>query len=235
MSGFIGTSSMAIPDRRVLFRPALEKDQIVVVSEKTNQDAGAPRASMLRPGNALLKHASDGKFYDDLVNGAPSTQASVTSLEAPHAGWQGSTVTLSVDGVVIVAVVLGGADDTQAEVIAVLNGNTTFRAHAIASDGGSNKVKVTLLEPGAEHEIKVSSSLAAAFGAAGQSAFGTDGEWVVTTEYADHQDPLGNVKDARVHAVRAGIFDESNLVFGGASALPQDLKRVLRRRGSRFE
>ena len=91
-------------------------------------------------------------------------------------------------------------------------------------------MKVTALEPGAHIGIKVTSSLADAFGASGTEARGTDGDYQVTTEYCDQVGPLGAASHASVHTVGCGHFDESNLI-----GLTADAKRVLLARGSRFE
>lgn len=239
MSQAIGTANLSIPDRRVLMQPALEKDKIDVISASTNVDSGGPRTTMLRPGTILLKGASDNKWYDDETGGRASAPATISSSEAPDADWQSATITLTIDGVAVVTVTLGAADDTIAELVTALNANAAFRANAIASDSGAaDLVKIDAIDP-AVH-LKVTSSLATAFGADGKEAFPTEADIAVITEYCDQLNPLGTAADARVSAVRAGVFDESNLLWQGAAISATvddwpDMRRILVQRGSRFE
>lgn len=239
MSSFVGTSNLSMPDRRALMQDPKPSDRIDIQSASTNEDASGPRTTMLRPGTILLKGASDNKWYDDTTGGQASAPATVSSIMAPDSTWQSATITLEVDEVAVRTVTLGAADDTVAEVVTALNADEEFHAWATASDAGATDyVKITLNVPG--KAIKVTSSLSTAFGASGVSAFPTEADIAVTIGYCDQLDALGNTKDARVSAVRAGVFDESNLLWAGAAVSASvadyvDFKRILRERGSRFE
>lgn len=235
---FVGTSSLSLPDKRILKKTPLPRDRVDVVSDSTNADSGGPRSTMLRPGNILIKDTTTGKYFDDTTSGDGSTQASVASAAAAGATWASKTVELQIDGVSIVTVTLGALDDTTSEVVTALNANGAFRANAIASGADGAVVTIKSLRKGASVHLKVIGNHADVFTIAGTAARGTDGDWVVTTEYCDQLDPLGNTKDARVSAVRAGVFDEANLVWAGAAGaatIPEDAKRVMIARGAKFE
>lgn len=212
--------------------------EIAGTIKSANVDAGnsAMRTTILRPGNILLKGA-DGLWYDDVTTGVPSAGAIVRSAEAPDADWQSATITLTVNGIAVVTVSLGAGDDTIAEVVTALNADSAFRAWAIASDNGADDlVKITLIEPGAERQVKVTSSLSSAFGADGTEAHGTDGDWAVLPNYLDMFDGNGVVANQQgIQLLRRGHFDESNLIWTGAATLPADFKRIMLARGSFFE
>jgi hypothetical protein len=204
--------------------------------DSTNVDAGSsPRTTILRPGNIFLKGA-DGIYYDDISSGVASAGAYVLSSEAPDADWQNKILTFTIDGIEVGTVTLGAADDTIAEVVAAINAVEEIRALVKASDNGADDLlRLTLLVPGAGHHLKVTCDLADAFGASGQSAYGTDGDWTVVEDYVDMFDASGTAADQHgVTLRRCGHFDESNLIWGGANTLPADFKRVMLQRGSLF-
>jgi len=230
MSEFVGLASVKLADRRILITPNLSDGwHRTVVSEKTNVDGGSTPNTLLRPGNVLLYDAATGKYFDDAVGGDASTPAVVDGTAT--ANWASKVVTLIIDGQTIIAVTLAAGDDTAAEIVTALNANATFRAHAIASNPAGATVRVTSLRVGAEVHMKLTGDHADVFGgAAGTEARGTDGDFVVTVEFANQLNPVGVSADAKVHVVGRGHFDESNLIN-----LTADAKRVLLRRGSRFE
>jgi hypothetical protein len=228
---FTGLASVRMPDRRVLLTPNLSEGwHRTVISEATNVDAGSSPTTLLRPGNVLLRDAATGKHFDDADSGDASAPASVTALQTADANWASKSVEVYKNGALVTTVALGGADDTDAEVVAALNGNAPFRANFLASVDAA-RVKVQALEAGSHVAIKVvMPALAAAFSASGTEGRGTDGDYAVTVEYANQLTPLGTAADVKVHAVGRGHFDESNLI-----GLTADAKSVLLRRGSRFE
>lgn len=210
--------------------------EIAGTLKSTNVDAGADRTTILRPGNILLKGA-DGLWYDDTSGGVVSAGAYVLSSEAPDADWDNKVITFKLDGMTIGTVTLGAADDTIAEVVAAINAVEEIRALFTASDNGADDLlRITCNLPGKAHHIEVTCDLATAFGASGQSARGTDGDWAVLRDYVDMLD--GNAVAADQHGVtlvRCGHFDESELIWGGAATpLPQDFIRVMLQRGAEF-
>lgn len=235
---FVGSTSLSLPDRRVLMKPALEKDIVTVISKSSNADAGMTPTTILRPGTILIAGASDGLYWDDESGGQASAPATVLSSEDVDSDWASTNITIHIDGVsaVTVAMPAGGSGDEVAEIVAALNAAEEFRALAVAA-ASTLKVRITLLDP--ERHLKVTSDLSSAFGASGQSAFPTEADVVVITDYCNQTDPFGNAINARVAAVRAGVFDESNLLWQGAAATSSydyvDMKRILKARGSRFE
>lgn len=237
MDQAVNATRLPLPDRRVCTRAPLQKDRTTVISDSTNVDASGPRTTMLRPATILLYDAATGRFFDDATSGDASAPAVASSLIAGSAACDNATITLFIDGVSIVTVTLGGADDTTSEIVTALNANAVFAAHAIAAGADGAVLTITLRDP--ERAIKVTSSATTFFPAAGVLANPTEADVVVTLDYCDQLDALGNVANARVEATRAGTFDESNLLWQGAAATSaaayQDFKRILMKRGSRFE
>ncbi len=212
--------------------------EIAVTGASDNVDANSPdRTTILRPGNILLKDTATKIYYDDATTGDPSTQATVTAAVTADASWASKTYTFTVNGVALVTVTSGGADDTDAEIAAVFNANAIFAANLVASVV-SNRVVVKTLAVGADMQLLVTSSYATAFGASGTAAHGTDGDWVVVTDWVDQLD--GNAVASVQHGipcVRTGHFDDARLVWGGVEGIAtvhQDAIRVLRKRGARF-
>ena len=236
----VNAASLSMPDRRALMRDALSKDKTTVISKSSNVDSSGPRTTMLRPGTILIAGASDGLFWDDETGGQASVGAAVSSLEAPSSTWRAATITLTIDGATGPVLTLANdtPSDTIGAVVTQLQAFEEFRALANASDAGSSDFLTVTLVDRSKH-LKVTSSVAAIFGASGTSAFPTTANPVVTTEYCDQLDAMGSAANARVAAVKAGVFDESNLLIAGAaatsSALWPDYKRILAQRGSRFE
>jgi len=230
MSKFVGLASVKLADRRILITPNLSEGwHRTIVSEKTNVDGGSTPNTLLRPGNVLLYDAATGKYFDDAVSGDLSTQAQVDGTHT--ANWASKNVTLEIDGVPVITFALSAGANVLATAVSDLNANGTFRAHAIASNPSGSTIRVKSIRMGAEVHMKLSGDHADVFGgAAGTAARGTDGDYVVTLEYASELNPVGVSADAKVHVVGRGHFDESNLIN-----LTADAKRVLLKRGSRFE
>ena len=232
---FHGSASLSIPDRRVLMQPALAKDLIDVISHSTNEDASGPRSTMLRPGNILVEHATTMAWYDDVSGGQASAPATVVSSEVPDSDWNGSVTTVQLDGVTVAAVTESGGIANVGAMVTQLNANGAFAAHCVAA--ADTVLRITARDPGVH--LKVTSDLATAFGASGQAAFPTEADIAVTLEYCDQLDAFGTAADKSVHCARAGVFDESQLLFTGAAATSSaywpDFKRILTKRGSRFE
>ncbi|HVY60551.1 MAG TPA: hypothetical protein VHF22_02810 [Planctomycetota bacterium] len=229
MSSFVGLVSMSLPDRRILRTPYLSEGcHKVVISDSANVDAGGPRASMLRPGNVLQFKSATGRFVND-GSGETSAQATVTALIAGDATWDNATISVYKNGALVTTVALGAGDDTTDKHVTALNADAKFAANFKASNVGG-LLTIQALEQGAQVVVKVTSTLPTAFGVNGTEARGTDGDYVVTVEYADQLNPAGSPAHAKVHTVARGHFDKANLV-----GLTSDAKSVLLRRGSRFE
>lgn len=240
---FFGAASLSIPDRRVLMQPAHDKDKIVVLSDSTNVDAGGPRTTMLRPGNVLIAGASDSQWFDDTSGGQASAVASITgtvSDASSNAGF-GKTLKWTVNGGVEQTVTMGSttaSHDTNAEIVSTLNASALFAADLIADESG-NFVRIRAKRIG-DYFTVTAGTINAVLGFTDNTIVRpTEADYVVTVEYCDQLDALGTAADARVAAVRAGIFDLSNLVYAGAAltsgAIYADFRRVMEKRGSRFE
>jgi hypothetical protein len=125
--------------------------------------------TQLRKGLVVGESGSDAGKYVDAGDATVQTNvaANVSALETADSGWQSATITASIaEEGVSVTVTLGGADDTDAEVVIALNANEAFNAHFIAT-APSGVVLITAIRTGPA--IKVISSLATAYGAAGVS------------------------------------------------------------------
>lgn len=240
---FISVASLSIPDRRVLMQPALQKDKTVIVSASTNVDASGPRTTLLRPGNVLIKGASDLLWYDDTSGGQASATASVTgtvSDASSNAGF-GKTFKWTVNGGVEQTVTMGSttaSHDTNAEIVVILNASALFAADLIADESG-NYVRIRA-KRGTDYFKITDGTINAVLGFTDNTIVRpTEADYAVTTEYCDQLDPLGTAAAARVNAVKAGVFDLSNLVFAGAAltsgSIYGDFRRVMEKRGSRFE
>lgn len=242
---FFGAASLSIPDRRVLMQPALDRDKVVILSDSTNVDASGPRTTMLRPGNVLIQGASDSQWFDDTTGGQASAVASVTgtvSDASSNAGF-GKTFKWTYRYGVEHTITMGSttaSHDTNAEIVALLNANAYFSADLIA-DESTNYVRIRARRAGSEEFFKITDgTINAVLGYTDNTIVrGSDADYAVTTEYCDQLNPLGTAADARVQAVRAGVFDLSNLIFAGAAltsgSIYGDFRRVMEKRGSRFE
>jgi len=204
----------------------------VGVLDAGNTDAGSTPATRFRPGNVVALRTSTGRFVAaNDANGDRNTAASVTSDEKPDADWQSKTLTVtSSEGDVVV--VLGGADDTIAEVVTAVNAAAAaLNIPIVAADSGAADLLVlSTTRKGAGTWIKVTSDLATAFGAAGKEDSGSDADYRVTEEHADLIDENGTAVHARCATSRAGHYDKSELINLTGEALD-----VLSRRGSVFE
>lgn len=240
---FFGAASLSIPDRRVLMHDVPGCDKVVIQSDSTNEDAGGPRATMLRPGNVLIKGASDSVWYDDTSGGQASAVASVTgtvSDASSNAGF-GKTFIWQVNGGVSQTVTMGSttaSHDTNAEIVSILNADADFAADLIADESG-NYVRIRAKRLGDYFTIGAGTLNAVCGFTDSTTHRGTDADYAVTVDYCDQLTPLGATSDARVAAVRSGVFDLSNLVYAGAAltsgAIYSDFLRVMKQRGARFE
>jgi hypothetical protein len=142
-----------------------------VTLDSTTRDDGNTPTSQLRKGLIVAQLAS-GKFIDAADGSAPANVAAfVDSSEAADGDWPLTTITSKLPKLgVSVSVTLGGADNTSALVVAALNADPSFRNYFLASVQGV-LVRITALLKG--QRLQVTSSLATAFGASGQSSNGT--------------------------------------------------------------
>lgn len=204
------------------------------ILKSTVTDSGASPTTTIRKGNSIVKKTSDGLFYlDDGPANASSadrnTVAAVVAQETADGDWASKTISVYVNGSLLVTVTLGGGDDTDAEVVTALNGNAIFAANCIASASGS-RVHIKTLKAGADQYLYVTSNLSTAFGSSGQTGSGTDAEYYITEEEVSMLDPdTGAVADRPVKTSFAAYYDESELLNLSAEA-----RATLSRRGARF-
>lgn len=199
------------------------------VIDSSNTDAGSTPTTRMRPGNVLVKRTSTGRYIEaNDSNGDRNAPASVSASETADTDWQNAVITVTVDGGVSFSVTLGAADDTDAEVVAALNGNAVFAANCKADVSGG-VVRIRTLEAGAHKHLTVSADLATAFGSAGTSGNGTDADYVVQLPYVDLEDENGTATHAEARVARVGHFDESQLIN-----LTAEARATLSRRGSFF-
>lgn len=232
-------SSVTKTSRRFLITDTLDVAGPDVVVDSGEADSTTP-TSWLRPGTVLVKRTSTGKYIGaDDSNADTFTQATVTSLEAADTDWDGTTVTIKINGITITTVVFAGSDDTTAECVTALNANAIFAANCIASGSNGNPVVIKALRPGADTTLTISSDLATAWGASGTSATGTDPDVVVTTDWVALTDEFATAVDGVVSTLRVGHFDESELIVSGTAGSIRTMApvayAVLAKRGSVFE
>lgn len=202
-----------------------------VLVDSGNVDSGSTPTSRIREGNVLVKRTSTGRYIEaNDSNGDRNLPPVVTASETADTDWDGETITLTVNGVAVVTVTLGGADDTDAEVVTALNANATFRAHAIATAAGS-RVVITGNKAGEGEYLKVTSSLATAFGASGTEDSGSWADYGVLAKIVDLLDEAAAASHSLAPIVYArGRFKESLLVN-----LTADARAALIGRGCTFE
>ena len=193
------------------------------------QDPGSVPPWRIRPGNVLVKKTATNTYVaaNDPA-GDRNAPASVSALVVADASWQGTTITVTVDGGVPVLTVLGPADNTNALVIAKLNGNPSFAALCLA-DAPGNTIRIRTLRGGRETVIFVASSLAAAFGPNGVSGLGTDADYRVLEDFTDLQDNTGVQVPGIGTTSLAAFYATQNLLN-----LTPEAQVVLSRNGALF-
>lgn len=197
-------------------------------------DTGGKRAP---EGMVVVKESGDGLYYaadaaNDGAHGDRNAAASVASLEAADTDWDGATYTITVtypDGTVVEkTLTAAGTDDSTSEMVTLINSDQTLEGHVVASGNDGQVLTITTVRKGNVH-LKVTSSLATAFGANGQEDDGVQADYRVITRQADTVDLAGASYAPVVPTLIAGAFDESEL-----SNLTDEAKAVLLGNGSSF-
>lgn len=219
---------------RLYQAPFVPGTDVLVKSTVTDSGNTAMRTTILRPGTVLVKKTSDGLYYSAIFsdsNGDRCTAASISSATGITASWASTTQTFVVNGGASIAVTLGGADDTNDEVVTALNADATFQAAGLIADVNSSAVRVRTVQGGAHMSFKWTSSYASTFGASVASAegYGTDADYRVVEDYVDMLDESGTAGNSVAKTSMAGFYKESNLLNLCAEA-----RGVLTRRGSIF-
>ena len=227
--------------RRVLMdNVGLETDEVTIYQGA--DDAGAAEDGLFRAGNAVVEHEDsvDGsRFVEaDHADRMLSTPASVISSEIPDGDWADETITVQVDDTPAFDVVLGAGDDTLAEVIAALEADPQFAALCVAEDDGTGKLQIRTAGAGAHKSLKVTSTLATAFGAAGQNDTGTQPRAGVTLADCFLEMDDGTATDATAVVAISGHGDLSEILVGGVAGTLKttspDVYALLVRQGWRF-
>jgi hypothetical protein len=230
-----GFNDRALTDKRFKLTGDLDKKGPVVVLA-AGEVSDLTDTAEHPPGTVVCLDSDDGKCYraDSANGGDRNAAASVQSLEAPDTDWDGETITIAVfypDGTGVEKDVLAAAtDDTIAELVALINADPVLEGHVIASDAGAgDELVIETVKKGAVG-LKVTSTLASAFGAAGQSDRGVEAKYFVTDHWAYLKNGDGTGRDYQVSTIRAGDFDTSEL-----SGLTDEARAYLERMGSQFD
>lgn len=211
-------SSTTVTGRHHLIDDTLNVPFSDAVIDSGVSDSGSTPTTLIRPGTVLVKRTSTGRYVAaNDANADVPTQASVSSVAAAGATWASKIVTVVINGITIVAVTLGAADDTTAEVVTALNANAIFAANCIASGTNGNPVVIKTLRAGADVALKVFGDHADVFTVAGTFATGTDPDVIVTDAFAPVADENGTAVHAPVKALCAGYFDLSELIVAGTA------------------
>lgn len=214
-----------------VYGPPVTVDGSVVVA-----DLSAPYR--LPKGTVIVQSTTAGKYVKAgaAASGTPEsgTAPAVTSEEAADSDWASKVITLYVDGVQKAQVTLGGADDTTAEVVTALNGDTEFAKYALASGSNGNPLVITGNRAGAGHSLRVSMNLSTAWAtdlttSSETEDHGTDPDYRVTYTDADLYDEQHSAIDPPVQNLLRGVFDASEL-----TGLTSEARAVFERRGSIF-
>lgn len=215
-------------------------DVIIKGGQTTNYPASGGKR--IRAGTVVVKESGDGLYYladgaDGASAGDINTAAVIRSAEAPDGDWASKVLTWRVyyaDGKTYGGTVTAGAaDDTVAEFVTLLNANTAFGAHVVAS--ADTELVLTTVAKGIVR-LYVSMNLDTAFAtddgsSSSDEQTGTEADYRVITQDRDLIDVDGASFDSRpVSTLLAGRFDESEL-----SNLSDEARAVLQGRGSTFE
>jgi len=211
---------------------------VVIDSAQTDSDSGHTPTYEFRSGNVVVLRTSTGKYVAaNDANGDRCTPPVLTSLIPADSTWASKVITLKRKGATIVAVTLGGADDTTSEVVTALNGNAVFKANALASGADGASLVITGYQGGADAELEVSMNLTTAWTTINGSnseaqAVGADADYRVLLDTCYLVSPVdtGTAADGDALAARLGRFYTTNLIN-----LTGQAKAVLTRRGSTFE
>jgi len=200
-----------------------------VVIDPSVTDSGSVPPWRIRPGNVLVKRTATKTYVSASdPTGDRSAPASVLALVPADATWQGATIMVTVESGVPISTVLAATDNTNALVVTRLNSNPSF-AGLLVADVAGNVVRIRTLRGGREVSILVTSTLAAAFGAAGMSALGSDADYRVLEDFTDLQDNTGMAVPGIGATSLAGYYAAQNLLN-----LTPEAQVVLSRNGALF-
>ena len=211
--------------------------EIAATVLSTTVDSGSSPTTIIRPGNVLAK-ISTGKYTeanDSQVTESAKASVTGTVTDASSAAGFSKTFKWKYRDGEEQTVTMGSTTaeyDDNSEIIAALNADADFSADLLAAASG-NFVVITSKRGGSLEYFKITDgTLNAVLGFVDNTEHaGSDGDYVVVTDYADMLDGAGVAADQHgVTCVRRGHFDESNLIN-----LTKDARRVLTQRGSIFE
>lgn len=205
----------------------------------TNISSGYLAAKRVPMGLVLCEDASGGQYVEANDPGRKdATAPSVTSAENVDTGWDDSVLSFYKDGQLITTETGAGSggSDTVAEWVSALGSNTEFVKHFKAEAVGS-ALKITGLEGGADHSIRVESSdnvdaFAEAISASssGASGYGTSPKYrVLLEDNVILADENGTATAAYGLAASKGKFVAANL-----TSLTGEARAGLVRQGATF-
>lgn len=199
-----------------------------VVLDRTSRSP-LPPLHRLQAGTVVVRHRQGRTFVPASdPQGARSTSAEVTALQATDPTWAGSQITVSMARGLGFPFNLDAQATSTAEVLDQLNRNPLFAVHFLADDAGG-LVRIRTREAGAHKVLVVESSLPAAFGPLGAAGQGRDADYRVIDDAAELRDLEGNAIEAVVPSLAVGHFVERELID-----LTPEARAVLSRRGSLF-
>lgn len=259
----MGSSLPGIVTHRKPKRMALDEGQSyefgqpIRIKSGTTDSGHTGQTNVLRPGGIFVEETgSTGYFVPaadaDWADIAKGSLGAITSEEAPDDDWESKTLYLYRNGILVASVALGANDDTTAEVVTALNGDTSFRKHALASGDNGNPLVITDDNPGAGGALTVVFPLTTAYA----TAIDTTGNGSNDSSIAHAKSTLPDVRvigeevamvDSAGNAqagyssfnLRAGHFRASKLIVGGTqattlAAIPAWVRAIFEARGSTF-
>lgn len=208
-----------------------------IVLDSGNTDAGSTVSSWFRPGNVVVKRTSTGRYVEaDDSNADDNTAPAITS--SSHSDGNGVIALVGNHGTISVTTTTGSG--TEANNATDLNADAAFAAHYVASSAGG-ELTITARRAAADEWFYIdSSTMATASFSEGEAntSRGTDADVRITEAAVSLADDAGTARNMAVKASYLGDYDESALIVGGAftttTAIPQQYKDVLIRRGCRF-
>jgi hypothetical protein len=200
------------------------------VLDPSNTDPGNQPTWRFRAGACVVFRVASTTFVEaDDPTGDRNQPATVMALVAADATWSGKNVEFNLDGGPAFDIAIGAASNTNALVIADLAKDPRFAA-SLVGDEQNGLLRIRTLEAGVHKTVKVNMpQLAAAYGAAGVQAQGSDADYRVTLADGDLMDGSGAPAKATVACCRKGHFNAARV-----RNLTLEARVVLVRRGAFF-
>lgn len=218
----------------------------ILIKSGTTDSGHTGATNTLRPGTMVAAETGGTGYYvpvSDWASVAKGTAGAITSLIAGGATTQSKILKLFRNGVQVASVTFASDDNTTSKLVTALNGNASFRNHAVASGADGAALVITdVLGIGAlTAEIDLDTFFAIDIGTSSIGhAITTHPDVRVIGEEVGMRDANGEaIAGHSSWNFEAGLFRASHLIVGGAQVtaltdIPAWARAVLEARGSTF-